>query len=118
MVPGLDEYFITSKYDDFDSVAGFYGPAVETPSALRGIAHGMTTMPGMISVICCALGAVLVGVVLLLATRAPTIAGTAAVVAFLVLFGLMAVIAYRAATGFARSVTSKFPPPPKGGERS
>ena len=68
IVPGLDDYFITSQYDDFDSVAGFYGPGVEAPNPLRSIGHGLTTMPGMISVICCALGAVLAGIVTLLAT--------------------------------------------------
>jgi hypothetical protein len=111
IVPGLEEYFITSKYDDFESVAGFYGPGVEAPSALRGIAHGMTTMPGMISVICCSLGAVLVGVLLVLLTSDATLAGVAAVVAFLALFVLMSVAAYRTATGFALSVTPKFPRP-------
>ena len=35
MVPGLEPYFITSHYDDFASVAAFYGP-VETSRRSAG----------------------------------------------------------------------------------
>ena len=111
IVPGLDDYFISSQYDDFQSVAGFYGPGVEAPNALRSIAHGLTTMPGMISVICCAIGAVLAGIVTLLGTDNPMLGGIVAVVAFVVLFVLTSVLAYRTAMGFATSVEAKFPAP-------
>ena len=116
MVPGLEEYFITSKYDDFDSVAAFYGPEGSTVSTVRGIAHGLTTMPVLISVICCAIGGVLTGVLTLLATRDATLAATAATVAFLVLFVALAFYGYRNAMSFASNMAAKFPRPGASGE--
>lgn len=112
MVPGLEPYFITSQFDDFDSVAGFYGPS--SPSALRGIVHGFTTMPGMIAVICCAVSAVLVAILLLLATHDPMLAGTAGVFAFAITFVVTLFVAYRTATAFARTMEAKWPAPRTG----
>lgn len=112
IVPGLEPYFITSKYDDFDSVAGFYGPA--NPSVVRGMIHGFTTMPGMIGVICCAIAAVLAAVLVLLATRDPMLAGTVAVVAFVILFLVVLIVAYRTAMNFARLLVAKWPAPRTG----
>jgi hypothetical protein len=109
IVPGLEDYFITSKHDDFNSVAGFYGP--EGDSVLRGIAHGFTTMPGMIAVICCAVGAMLVGVLLLLATHDAMVAGATAVLSFVLLFAIVLTLSYRAAMGFAGSLEAKWPAP-------
>jgi hypothetical protein len=109
MVPGLEPYFITSHYDDFDSVAAFYGPA--TPSALRGIVHGFTTMPGMIAVICCAVSAVLVAILFLLATHDPMLAGISALIAFAINFVITLAVAYRTATAFARTMDAKWPAP-------
>jgi hypothetical protein len=109
IVPGLEPYFITSKYDDFDSVAAFYGPGDASP--LRGMIHGFTTMPGMISVICCAVAAVLAAVVVLLATHDPMVAGTVAVIAFMIVFLVALFTAYRAAMRFGRSLEAKWPAP-------
>jgi hypothetical protein len=109
MVPGLDDYFITSKHDDFASVAAFYGPAEE--STVRGILHGFTTMPAVISVICAAVGAVLAAVLVLLTTHDSSTAGIVAGLAFLGLFGVFVVFGFRAATGFVRSMEAKWPAP-------
>ncbi len=113
MVPGLEEYFITSKYDDFESVAGFYGPGTQTSSTLRSMAHGMTTMPAVISVICCAIGAVLAGILVLLLTptRDATLAGIVAIVAFVILFVLMGAWGYRNAMSFSTNMPAMFPRP-------
>jgi len=117
IVPGLEPYFITSKYDDFDSVAAFYGSP--DPSVIRGIIHGFTTMPGMIGVICCAVAAVLAAVLVLLATHDPVLAGAAAVIAFVLLFLVVLIVAYRSALDFASFLVAKWPAPdPRtGGER-
>lgn len=112
IVPGLEPYFITSKHDDFDSVAAFYGPA--DSSAFRGMIHGFTTMPGMISVICCAVGAVLAAVLVLLATHDPMLAGTVAVIAFVIVFLALLLAAYRSAMKFGRSLEAKWPAPGAG----
>lgn len=112
IVPGLEPYFITSGYDDFESVAAFYGP--ESPSPLRGIIHGFTTMPGMIGVICCALAAVLVACLLLLATHDSLLAGSVSVIAFAILFLLVLFLSFRGAIGLQRSMDAKWPAPRSG----
>jgi molybdopterin converting factor small subunit len=43
IVPGLDPYFITSQFDDFNSVAAFYGPPAQGP--IGDLLHGLTTLP-------------------------------------------------------------------------
>lgn len=110
MVPGLEEYFITSRYDDFESVARFYGP--ESDSLLKGLLHGFTTMPGMIGVILAALSGVLAAVLVLLTTDDPRLAGTAGLLGFLVTVLVMLVISYNAAMGFVRRMHAKWPSPP------
>jgi hypothetical protein len=109
MVPGLEPYFITSGYDDFDSVAGFYGPTA--PSALRGMLHGLTTMPGMIGVIACAIAGVLAAVLVLLATHDGMLAGAIAVIVFAISFLAALLAAFRTATTFAGSMEAKWPAP-------
>ena len=111
MVPGLEDYFITSKYDDFDSVVSFYGPGTESTSSFRGLLHGLTTMPVLVSVICCAIGAVVTAILLLLTTRDATLAGVVAAIVFLVLFAVFATWGYRTAMAFATKLTPKFPRP-------
>src|SRR5262245_53608167 len=83
MVPGLERYFITSHYDDMASVSMFYGPADASP--LRGIAHGLTTMPGMVGVICEAVLGMLVAIIVLLLTHDPLVAGLLGAGTFFVL---------------------------------
>ena len=109
MVPGLEPYFISSHHDDFASVAAFYGPVESTP--LRGMLHGFTTMPGMISVICSAVGGVLVGVLLLLVTDDPMLAGISGVAVFLLLFLVGLFVGFKAATGFVNRMEAKWPAP-------
>jgi hypothetical protein len=51
MVPTLAPYFSTGSHDDIGSVLSIYGALPERPSALLNLLHGLTTMPGMLSVI-------------------------------------------------------------------
>ena len=113
MVPGLEPYFITSKYDDFNSVASFYGSPDASP--LQGVLHGFTTMPAIISVICAAVGSVLAAVLVLLATHDGSLAGIVAALAFLASFAVFAVFGFRAATSFIRSMHAQWPAPPRDG---
>ena len=107
IVPGLDPYFITSPHDDFDSVAAFYGPPA--PGVLGQMAHGLTTLPGMLGVVCAALAGALAGVIVLLATHDGTIAFAGALLTAVGFFTLMAVIGYRTAIGFQTRFVSLFP---------
>lgn len=113
MVPGLDRYFITSGYDDLVSVASLYGwtrPA-GTPSVIRGVLHGLTTMPGMVGAICAGIAGMLVAVVLLLLTHAASLAGGAGLAAFLAFYVVQNIVAIRLFFGLRRSLTATFPRP-------
>lgn len=84
LVPGLERYFVTSKHDDLASVLAFYGPSGAGP--MPSILHGLTTTPGMVSVICSAVAGALFAVIAVLATRDTTIAAIAGGAGFLVAF--------------------------------
>ena len=109
IVPGLDPYFITSHYDDFPSVAAFYGP--EATSTRGQFLHGLTTLPGMLSVVCAAITGALAGVVLLLLVHNGMVAFVGAVLAFLVVFVVMAYFGLQAANGFQVRFHARFPRP-------
>ena len=109
IVPGLDPYFSSGRHDDMGSVLELYGPRDQ--SAFRGIAHGFTTMPGMIAVICAAVAGGLIAVLLLLATHDPFAAGIAGLAAFVAFVVIGAAIARRAVLNFVASMESRFPAP-------
>jgi molybdopterin converting factor small subunit len=116
IVPGLDPYFITSGYDDFDSVLAHYGGA-EDMSRLRGILHGFTTMPGMVAVICCGLVGMIGAIVALFLTHDGPLAGVVGLAIGAVTFVLLTVMLARFAIGTARSTESIFPRPGSGRPR-
>lgn len=109
MVPGLDAYFITRHHDDVNSVLEFYGPT--EVSALSGVLHGFTTMPGMIAVICSAIAGGLVAILVLLVTHDPVIAGIAGLIALAACLVIGTAMGLRAVASFATSVETKFPAP-------
>jgi hypothetical protein len=114
MVPSIERYFVTSQYDDFASVAAFYGPA--DPSALRGLLHGFTTAPGMLGVICSAVGGGLAATIALLATHDAGVAGAAALAGFVVLMGTMTIVLYRGASAAPGRMPAMFPRPGGAGD--
>ncbi|HUQ44330.1 MAG TPA: MoaD/ThiS family protein [Candidatus Limnocylindria bacterium] len=109
MVPSVEDYFITSGYDDIDSVTAFYGPA--GAGQLRGIVHGLTTMGGMLGVICAALTAVLTAIVVLLLTHDPGVAALVALVAFAIAFVVITAAIVRAVVVFQKGFGATFPRP-------
>lgn len=118
IAPGLEPYFITSGYDDFDSVMIFYGPRGEKASIIRDLGHGLTTAPGMISVICTAVAAGLVAILALLLTHDTIVAVLAGLAGFVLSFAALSVVMYRRALGFSDAMPAMFPqpkaPPPTG----
>lgn len=109
IAPGLDPYFITSPFDDFDSVAAFYVPP--RPGIVGEILHGLTTLPGMLGVVCAAIAGALVGVLLLLALHDPVMAFGGALVTFVAMFAALAYIGLRAARNFQHTFIARFPRP-------
>ena len=119
IVPGLEPYFITNGYDDFESVMVFYGPPTEKASSIRDLAHGLTTAPGMISVICTAVAAGFVAVLALLLTHDTNVAVLAGLAGFIACFLALSVVLFRQAVSFSTSMPAMFPrpkdPPTSGG---
>jgi hypothetical protein len=111
MVPTLDPYISTSRYDDADSVLSVYGPG-GAQGPLLNLLHGLTTMPGMLTVINSTLVAALGSTVALLLGASAVVAlvvgiavGTAALLTF-------SVYAIRTFGNISRFLAPRFPPPP------
>jgi hypothetical protein len=112
-VPGLERYFISGHHDDLRGVFMVYGPPPRTRSRAT-ILHGFTTTPGMIGVICAAVGGVLAGVLLLLLNGTPLIASAGALGAFGLGVVAAVVTMTRRIRQFASSMRPVFPSPPTG----
>ncbi len=111
IAPGLQPYFITNGYDDFDSVAMFYGPQQAEIATIVNMAHGLTTAPGMISVICSAVAAGFVAIVAALLTHDATATVLGALAGFVVCFLILGYFGYRSAERFSKSMPAMFPRP-------
>lgn len=111
IAPGLEPYFITNGYDDFASVAMFYGPQQGEIGGIRHVAHGLTTAPGMISVICTAVSAGLIAILALLATHDSTVAVLAALAGFVAFLIALGAFGYRSSLAFSTSMPAMFPRP-------
>jgi len=105
MVPGLERYFLSGHHDDMRSVLAMYAPIVSGPARLL---HGLTTTPGMLSMICAVLTGALVAIIGLLATRDAVPAGLAGVVASIVVFLALAAILGRRALSRTRAMPPMF----------
>jgi hypothetical protein len=115
MVPGLERYFISGHHDDARGAWAVYGDpdALEPESKLTALAHGFTTMPGLMSALCAIVFALLVDVLFLLATDAPIPAAAAGIVAFVLALVFAQVFMIRSIRRFSESVRPEFPSPPK-----
>ncbi|HEU4671929.1 MAG TPA: hypothetical protein VFS32_03440 [Candidatus Limnocylindrales bacterium] len=111
MVPGLEAYFITGKHDDVRGVFEVYSVADEIGGP-AGILHGFTTVIGMIGVICSAVAATLVAIVLLLVGASGMVAGIGALLGFAAAMLVNVRVMTRALTSFATSMNPRFPTPP------
>lgn len=112
MVPGLDHYFVSSHFDDIESVLTFYGPSPSNP--MSNLVHGLTTTPGMIGVICSAVAGVLGAVLALLLAHDPGIAAAAGLAGFSALFVTLNVVMITSIRRTMRNVRAMFPRPGAG----
>jgi hypothetical protein len=111
MVPELDPYVSASRYDDLGSILSIYGATPATPGALNGIAHGLTTMPGLIGVLDAAIAGALAGAVVAAVggdMRASLLAGIAAAIVAGV---AMVALSVRVFGGRAAQLVTRFPAP-------
>lgn len=107
MVPGLEDYFITGHHDDAMSVVAIYGDAIV--GTFAGVMHGFTTTPGMLGVICSAVGGALAAVLTMLYTHEPGTTAIVGVAAFVLCFVVELVFAQRQIGRFWASMRAVFP---------
>jgi hypothetical protein len=119
IVPELEPYFITSRYDDMLGVLSTYGePTGEHPSFFLGFLHGLTTTDGMVSTITTVVAGILGGIVALLVGAAPGLAIGVGFVSFAVLFLVLSRAGWRNFARFGAQLGPRFPTPPRSpGER-
>jgi hypothetical protein len=122
MVPGLEPYFLTSRYDDMTGILVTSGapPAVarritgrpSTSSIVGGVLHGFVTAMGMIMVIVSVVGAVYAGLVAIWLGATDTAAVLAGAVVFLLLIVVHAAWAMRFFRTHGERMEIRFPTPP------
>lgn len=107
MVPGTAPYFMSGHHDDPATVLAIYGPVIASP--LRNVIHGFTTTPGMIGVITSAVAGALGGVLTMLATHDPAVAGLVGAASFLVLLAVLVLLTTARITRFWTRMPVLFP---------
>jgi hypothetical protein len=121
MVPELEPYFITSRYDDIPGVMTTLGAppniaaSVGQPtftSVLGGLLHGFVTTSGMIMVINCVVGAIAVALVAIALGGGDAAAVLAGLAGAVVLLAVQATIGMRSFRKATRQLTVRFPSPP------
>lgn len=114
MVPTLDPYISTPRYDDIGSVLSVYGASTEKPRALLNFAHGLTTMPGMVSVIDSALVGGLAAALTVWLSGDERLALVAGLVGAFLALAAFSVMAVRVFTNVGNTMEVRFPDPRRG----
>ncbi len=113
MVPGIEPYFVSGFHDDARGVLATYGEVTRSGSVLANIVHGITTTVGMVATIDAMIFGAICGLVALGLGAGVTITVASAIVAFLVGFGIFAIVGMRTALGQQARAESRFPSPPQ-----
>jgi hypothetical protein len=113
IAPGLEPYFITSRYDDLRGIFSTYGePEGDHPSLFLGFLHSLTTTDGMISMITTAIAAIFGSVVALLFGAEPSVAIGVGLGTFVAMLAVMSALGYRNFSAFGARLGPRFPTPP------
>ena len=111
MVPGLEPYFVTSFHDDARGVLAAYGTITASDTVLANIAHGLTTMVGMVATVVAMIVGALAALVVVGLGAGVEVALLAAVVGFLIGTAIFAVAGMRGALAYQENIDSRFPTP-------
>ena len=111
MVPTLAPYLPGSAHDDATSVLEIYGPAERSSGPLRDVAYGLTTMPGMVSVLNAAIAGGIGGAVAIAVTGDGRLALIAALGTAAATMLLLAVWTFRTYATVMGSFDARFPAP-------
>lgn len=111
LAPELGPHFITSPYDDLPGALQTLGIDATGSGRLGSIAHGLVTLPGMLSVIVAAVAGA-IGALIAVAFALPLIGVLlAGIAAFLVVAVSMGISGRRAVTRLSPSLEAHFPSP-------
>jgi lysylphosphatidylglycerol synthetase-like protein (DUF2156 family) len=116
IAPGVEPYFVSSRYDDVAGVLSTYGESPdERPAPLATFAHGLTTTVGMIGVITAIIAGILGAIVSLLISSVVAEAIVVGAATFVVVFLAVLGLGMRNFMRFSRRLGSRFPTPPAEG---
>lgn len=111
MVPTLDPYISTSRYDDVGSVLSVYGAGPAQPGALLNVLHGFTTMPGMIGVLCAAIAGTLAGSIAVAAGGDTRLAVGLGIVVGVLFAAVLAALFSSVFQNLSRTMVARYPAP-------
>jgi hypothetical protein len=121
MVPELEPYFVTSRYDDMAGVLTTSGAAPDVaarvgqptfPSVVGTVLYGFISTSGMIIVINCVIGGVAAALVAIALGAGDAVAVLAGLAGAVVLLVLQLTRGMRAFRKGVRQITIRFPSPP------
>jgi hypothetical protein len=121
MVPELEPYFVTGRYDDIPGVMATLGAPPDIAArigqptyatVLGGVLHGFVTTSGMIMVINCVIGGIAVALVAIALGGGDTAAVLAGLAGAVVLFVVQATRGMHSFQRLTRQLTIRFPSPP------
>ncbi|HET7727869.1 MAG TPA: hypothetical protein VFK54_11165 [Candidatus Limnocylindrales bacterium] len=110
MVPTLEPYFSSGWHDDPATVLAVYGATPERPNLGASFLHGLTTTPGMVSMINAVIAGSLIGVLAMLADLPSTASLVGGAIGGFAFFGLVWLAATRRFAEINRSLEIRFPP--------
>ena len=109
--PELEQYFITSQYDDLAGNLRTLGLAPASAPMLGTIFHGFVTLPGMLSVIVASVGGAIAALAVVGFGQSSYAAVLAGALAFAAVLAVMSRAGIRSYRRFAPSVEPRFPTP-------
>src|SRR3989454_4795067 len=111
--PELEPHFVTSPYDDLPGALETLGIDISGADRLGSLLHGLQTLPGMLSLIVASVAGAIGGLIAVGFGGDPAVVVIAGMVAFVVVWGLIAVWGRRSVRRPDPRLQPKFPSPPK-----
>jgi len=111
--PELEPHFVTSPYDDLPGALETLGIDISSADRLGSLFHGLQTLPGMLSLIVASVAGAIGGLIAVGFGGDPAVVVVAGIIAFVVVWGLIAVWGRRSVRRLDPRLQPKFPSPPK-----
>ena len=111
--PELEPHFVTSPYDDLPGALETLGIDISGADRLGSLLHGLQTLPGMLSLIVASVAGAIGGLIAVGFGGDAAVVVIAGIIAFVVVWGLIAVWGRRSVRRPDPRLQPKFPSPPK-----